>query len=174
MVRLYIVQWFPITGNGKKFSENQSFHGNDAVSQFKHPLIWFCCKLQFLLVFRCQSLKLSECIRLQGDEIQKIDQLRKELRETKYQNIIIMEERDARIQELDELKKWAEALKTRFDVVERQKNTSIQKTEFVSSNCAVLQDTIRLAMIFLQFYRWFCIILEFKIFIFCVKEWVLG
>ncbi|XP_046856518.1 putative leucine-rich repeat-containing protein DDB_G0290503 isoform X2 [Xenia sp. Carnegie-2017] len=92
---------------------------------------------------RCQSLKLSECIRLQGDEIQKIDQLRKELRETKYQNIIIMEERDARIQELDELKKWAEALKTRFDVVERQKNTSIQKTEFVSNNCAVLQDTIR-------------------------------
>ena len=93
---------------------------------------------------RCQSLKLSECIRIQGDEIQKVDELRKQLRECKYKNIVIAEERDAKVQELMELKKWAEALKTRFDVVEKEKITSMEKTEVVSNNLVFLQESVRL------------------------------
>ena len=93
---------------------------------------------------RCQSLKLSECIRLQGDEIQKIDELRKQLRECKYKTIIVTEERDAKFQELKELTKWAEVLKTRFDVVEKEKQSSMEKTEVVSNNCVFLQETVRL------------------------------
>jgi uncharacterized protein (DUF4213/DUF364 family) len=92
---------------------------------------------------RCQSLKLSECIRLQGDEIQKINELRKQLRECKYKNIIVTEERDTKIQELLELKKWTEALKTRFDVIEKEKQNSMEKTEVVSNNCVFLQESVR-------------------------------
>lgn len=95
------------------------------------------------LLPRCQSLKLSECIRIQGDEIQKVDDLRKQLRECKYANIIATEERDSKIQELMELKKWTEALKTRFDVVEKEKKDSMEKNEVVSNNCVFLQDTVR-------------------------------
>ena len=60
------------------------------------------------------------------------------------------EERDAKVQELMELKKWAEALKTRFDVVEKEKQNSIEKTEVVSNNCVFLQETVRLVCPFIS------------------------
>ena len=106
-----------------------------------------CTDNSRLTICRCQSIKLTECIRIQGDEIQKIDELRKQLRECKYKNIIATEERDSKIQELMELKKWTEALKTRFDVVEKEKQNSIEKTEVVSSNCVFLQETVRLVQV---------------------------
>lgn len=92
---------------------------------------------------RCQSLKLSQCIRLQVDEIQKMDEVKKRLRESQYQNILLREERDCRTEELTELKKWAEALKTRFDIIEKEKLDSQEKTEFVTNNCANLQESVR-------------------------------
>jgi hypothetical protein len=55
----------------------------------------------------------------------------------------VTEERDTKIQELLELKKWTEALKTRFDVIEKEKQNSMEKTEVVSNNCVFLQESVR-------------------------------
>lgn len=92
---------------------------------------------------RCQSLKLSECIRLQVDEIHKMDELKKRLRESQFQNILIRDERDCKADELQELKKWAEALKTRFDIVEKEKHDFLEKNEIVTSSCDSLREKVR-------------------------------
>ena len=92
---------------------------------------------------RGESRKLSECIRLQVDEIQKIKELKQHLRDNQFENILLRDERDCVAEELKELKNWAEALKTRFDVIEKEKCDFLEKNEFVTNNCANLQESVR-------------------------------
>ena len=78
---------------------------------------------------RNESLKLSVCIRSQVGEIHKLELFKRQVREAKYENILMRDERDEIAEDLKELKKWAEALKARFDAEVEEKNRMMEKNE---------------------------------------------
>ena len=78
---------------------------------------------------RNESLKLSECIRSQVGEIHKLELFKAQVREAKYENILMRDERDEIGEELKELKKWAEALKARFDAEVEEEDRVMEKNE---------------------------------------------
>jgi hypothetical protein len=60
---------------------------------------------------KCESLRLSERIKRQGNEIKKAEQTMRKYRECQFHNIRLREEKEHAQEELDELTKWTEALK---------------------------------------------------------------
>ena len=90
-----------------------------------------------------QSQRLSECIRLQVDEIHKIEELKKKVFQAQNEIVLVGDERDRRTEELKELTKCAEALKARFDIVEKEKYESLVKNENVMNNFSNMQQTLR-------------------------------
>lgn len=90
-----------------------------------------------------QSQRLSECIRLQVDEIHKVEVLKKKVFEAQNEIMQVRDERDRRTEELKELTKCAESLKDRFDIVEKEKYESLEKNENVMNNFSSMQETLR-------------------------------
>ena len=60
---------------------------------------------------KCESLRLSERIERQGNEIKKAEQTMRKYRECQFQNLRLREEKERLQEEMDELTKWTEALK---------------------------------------------------------------
>ena len=90
-----------------------------------------------------QSQRLSERIRLQVDEIHKVEELKKKVLEIQNEIMLVRDERDRRTEELKELTKCAEALKGRFDIVEKEKYESLVKNENVMNNFSSMEETLR-------------------------------
>ena len=63
---------------------------------------------------KCESLRLSERIERQGNDLKKAEQTVRKYRECQYSNIRLREEKEHLQEELDELTKWTEALKVRW------------------------------------------------------------
>ena len=68
---------------------------------------------------RCNSMKLSEKLCLQRTSVKTAECLRDRYRELQFTSQKLKMERDQAISELNELKDWAEALKARYDIVEK-------------------------------------------------------
>lgn len=90
-----------------------------------------------------QSRRLSECIRLQGDEIHKVEELKKKVVEAQNETILVQDELDRKTEELKELTNCAEALKARFDIVEKEKYESLEKNENIMNNVSSMQESLR-------------------------------
>ena len=81
---------------------------------------------------QCESLRLSERIIRQGDELKKAEEITKKYRECQFQNIMLSEENMQLQDEVEELQKSLQALKVRFDIVESEKeNTLSNQTNII-------------------------------------------
>lgn len=67
---------------------------------------------------KCESLRLSERIERQGNEIKKAEQTMRKYREVQFHNMRLREEKEHLQEELDELTKWTEALKVQTQYTE--------------------------------------------------------
>ena len=89
---------------------------------------------------RGHSLRLNEHIQMQVDKIEKMEDVEKQVNQVKFENTLLRDERDKTAEMLKELKKWAEALKARFDAEVEVKIKAMEKNE----NFVILQETVRL------------------------------
>lgn len=91
---------------------------------------------------KCESLRLNERILRQGDEIKKAEQAMRQIREYQFQNIKLREEKDTAKEELCELRKWTGALKTRFDIVESEKEKTLTNHSEIIADYGSVQDEL--------------------------------
>lgn len=91
---------------------------------------------------KCESLRLSERIQRQGDEIKKAEQTMRKYRECQFQNMKLREEKDRLQENLDELHKWTDALKTRFDIVEMEKQKTLTSHTEIVADFGSVQDEL--------------------------------
>ncbi|CAB4023277.1 Hypothetical predicted protein [Paramuricea clavata] len=91
---------------------------------------------------KCESLRLSERIERQGNEIKKAEQTMRKYRECQFHNMRLREEKEHVQEELDELTKWTEALKTRYDIVEYEKKKTLSDHTVIMADFGSLQEEL--------------------------------
>jgi predicted nuclease with TOPRIM domain len=62
---------------------------------------------------KCESMRLSERIERQGNEIKKAEETMRKYRECQFHNMKLRTEKERLQEELDELTKWTETLKVK-------------------------------------------------------------
>ena len=77
---------------------------------------------------KCESLRLSERIERQGNEIKKAEQIMRKYRESLFHNMRLREEKEHLQEELDELIKWTEALKVRWFILSQHSFVPCKKS----------------------------------------------
>ncbi|XP_028395187.1 caspase recruitment domain-containing protein 9-like [Dendronephthya gigantea] len=91
---------------------------------------------------KCESLRLSERIERQGNEIKKAEQTMRKYRETQFNNMRLREEKEHLQEELDELIKLTEALKTHYDIVEYEKKRTLSNQTEIMADFSSLQEEL--------------------------------
>lgn len=93
---------------------------------------------------RFESLRLSERIQRQGDEIKRAEETTRKYRESQFRNMKLREEKERLQEDLDELHKWTEELKTKFDIVEYEKERTLTThTEIIADFGNVQEELTR-------------------------------
>lgn len=90
-----------------------------------------------------QSRKFSECIRLEADEIHKVEELKKKLVKAQNEITLLQDKRDSRAEGLKELTKCSEGLNAWLNIVEKEKHESLGKIEDVMTNFRKMQNSMR-------------------------------
>ena len=88
---------------------------------------------------RRQSLMLSETIAAQKDSVRTAEDLTKRNRELQFISQKLQIEKDQAICELNELRRWADALKARYDVMEKNKQQCQETYESVAGDCSLIR-----------------------------------
>ena len=92
---------------------------------------------------RKTSRKLSETLSRQQTSIKTVEGLRNRYRELQFTSQKLQMEKDQAISELNELKGWAEALKARYDIVEKNKQLCEENYENVVVDCSQFRKQIQ-------------------------------
>lgn len=92
---------------------------------------------------RRQSLMLSEKIALQQDRVRTAEDLTKRNRELQFISQKLQIEKDQAISELNELRSWADALKTRYDIMEKNKQQCQETCESVADDCSLIRKKMK-------------------------------
>jgi len=92
---------------------------------------------------RKTSRKLSEKLSRQQTSIKTVEDLRNRYRELQFTTQKLQMEKDQAISELNELKDWAEALKARYDIVEKNKQLCEEDYENVVVDCSQFRKQIQ-------------------------------
>lgn len=88
---------------------------------------------------RRQSLMLSEKIALQQDSVRTAEDLTKRNRELQFISQKLQIEKDQAISGLNELRSWADALKKRCDIMEKNKQQCQETYESVADDCSLVK-----------------------------------
>lgn len=89
---------------------------------------------------RRESMKLTEKLEIQKDNIQKAEELKVKFRQVQFTNQKLRTERDEALKELEELKCWTEALKARYDIVEEDRKQTQESHESTVADYSDLRD----------------------------------
>lgn len=92
---------------------------------------------------RRQSLMLSEKIALQQDSVRTAEDLTKRNRELQFISQKLQIEKDQAISELNELRSWADALKERCDIMEKNKQQCQETYESVADDCSLVKKKMK-------------------------------
>lgn len=89
---------------------------------------------------RRESMKLTEKLEIQKDNIQRAEELKVKFRQLQFTNQKLKSEKDEMLRELEELKCWTEALKARYDIVEEDRKQTQETHESTVADYSVLRD----------------------------------
>ena len=92
---------------------------------------------------RRQSLMLSETIALQQDSVRTAEDLTKRNRELQFISQKLQIEKDQAISELNELRSWADTLKARYDIMEKDKQQCQETYESVADDCSLIRKKMK-------------------------------
>ena len=89
---------------------------------------------------RRESMKLTEKLEIQKDNIQRAEELKVKFRQIQFSNQKLKAEKEEALRELEELKCWTEALKARYDIVEEDRKQTQESHESTVADYSVLRD----------------------------------
>lgn len=89
---------------------------------------------------RRESMKLTEKLEHQKDNIQKAEEIKMKFRQIQFSNQKLKVEKDEAVKELEELKRWTEALKARYDIVEEDRKQTQESHEITVADFSDLRD----------------------------------
>lgn len=89
---------------------------------------------------RRESMKLTEKLEHQKDNIQRAEEIKVKFRQVQFSNQKLKTERDEALKELEELKCWTEALKARYDIVEEDRKQTQESHEITVADYSDLRD----------------------------------
>jgi len=92
---------------------------------------------------RRQSLMLSETIALQQNSVRTAEDLINRNRELKFLSQKLQIEKDQAISELNEIKSWGEALKARYDNMEKNKQQCQESYENAAVDCSLIRKKMQ-------------------------------
>ena len=91
---------------------------------------------------RRESMKLSEKLASQKNNIEKAEGMKLRIRELQFSVQQLSAEKDDALNELNLLKDWTEALKARYDIIEEERKQTQHSHETVVADCSELRDQI--------------------------------
>jgi len=91
---------------------------------------------------RKETTKLSQQLRSQSAEMKTCESLKKKLREVQFESAKLQCELQQKENDLTEVKRWTEALKAQFDLVEAEKEEILKNQEVVDGECSHQRDEI--------------------------------
>lgn len=91
---------------------------------------------------RKETTKLSQQLRFQTAEMKTCQSLKKKLREVQFESAKMQCELQDKDNDLTEVKRWTEALKAQFDLVEAEKEEILKNQEVVDEECSRQRDEI--------------------------------
>ena len=91
---------------------------------------------------RKETTKLSQQLRSQSAEMKTCESLKKKLRELQFESAKLQCELQEKENDLTEVKRWTEALKAQFDLVESEKEEILKNQEVVDGECSRQRDEI--------------------------------
>jgi len=89
---------------------------------------------------RRESMKLTEKLEFQKDNIQRAEELKVKFRQLQFSYQKLKGEKDEALKELEELKCWTEALKARYDIVEEDRKQTQESHESTVADYSELRD----------------------------------
>ena len=89
---------------------------------------------------RRESMKLTERLEIQKDNIQRAEELKVKYRQVQFANQKLKGEKEEALKELEELKCWTEALKARYDIVEEDRKQTQESHESTVADYSELRD----------------------------------
>lgn len=89
---------------------------------------------------RRESMKLTERLEIQKDNIQRAEELKVKFRQIQFCNQKLKAEKEDALKELEELKCWTEALKARYDIVEEDRKQTQESHESTVADYSELRD----------------------------------
>lgn len=89
---------------------------------------------------RRESMKLTEKLEHQKDNIQRAEELKVKVRQLQFSNQKLKQEKDEALREQEELKCWTEALKARYDIVEEDRKQTQESHESTVADYSELRD----------------------------------
>ena len=90
-----------------------------------------------------QSFKMSQTLARQQRSVKTVEDLTNRYRELQFISQKLQMEKNQAVSELDELKSWAEALKARYDIVEKGKQQCQENYENIVSDCSLLKKQMQ-------------------------------
>jgi len=89
---------------------------------------------------RRESMKLTEKLEHQKDNLQKAEEIKMKFRQIQFSNQKLKAEKDEALKDLEELKRWTEALKARYDIVEEDRKQTQESHEITVADFSDLRD----------------------------------
>ncbi|XP_068761721.1 caspase recruitment domain-containing protein 9-like [Montipora capricornis] len=89
---------------------------------------------------RRESMKLTEKLDHQKDNVQRAEELKVKVRQLQFSNQKLKQEKDEALRELEDLKCWTEALKARYDIVEEDRKQTQESHESTVADYSELRD----------------------------------
>ena len=124
--------------------ENETLrHQMEEVSARRDELYQQLSKVNVDYAFeRKETIKLSQQLQSQSAEMKTCESLKKKLREAQFESAKLQCELQEKENDLTEVKRWTEALKARFDLVEAEKEEILKNQEVVDGECSRQRDEI--------------------------------
>lgn len=91
---------------------------------------------------RKETNKLSQQLRSQTEEMKICETLKMKLREVQFENAKLRCELQDKENDLNEVQRWTEALKARFDLIVAEKEEMLKNQKTVHSECSRMHDEI--------------------------------
>lgn len=89
---------------------------------------------------RRESIKLTEKLEIQKDNIQRAEEIKVKYRQLQFTNQKLQDEKEDALKELEDLKHWTEALKARYDIVEEDRKQTQETHECTVADFSELRD----------------------------------
>ena len=92
---------------------------------------------------RRKSLQMSETIALQQNDIKTFEDLTNQYQELQFNSEKLQMEKNQAVSELNELKAWAETLKARYDILEKNKQQCQENFENIVMDCSLFRKKMQ-------------------------------